>query len=276
MAPYIQDASARTHTHKHTHIAGRLSLRLIRRSASYSHPRAFPSSLCPERGAERRPTLPRTISLQLHPRSSPARPRAAPAGPCPSPCKAVVSSSCWCLLWSRLITRVWFPALCSRLPPQSESACRRVRGGRCTLLFKLMRLKLDLDPADGMYADPLALQRVWPCHHGPVASNVYEIVKHQGDRLRYHPVTSSNGASVRPPLPRLCAWTPSVGTSTYGAGLTSLAGRIRLPAVSTRLSVKERTLMTSTVAMPSLPPSTSMPGAMKSTPSTTPPTTRGR
>jgi hypothetical protein len=49
-----------------------------------------------------------------------------------------------------------------------------------------MRLKLDLDPADGMYADPLALQRVWPCHHGPVASNVYEIVKHQGDRLRYH------------------------------------------------------------------------------------------
>jgi hypothetical protein len=43
VAPYIQDAIARTHTHTHTHthIAGRLSLRLIRRSAPYSHPRAF-------------------------------------------------------------------------------------------------------------------------------------------------------------------------------------------------------------------------------------------
>jgi hypothetical protein len=32
-----------------------------------------------------------------------------------------------------------------------------------------------------LYAEQLAPQRVWPCHPGPVAINVYEIVKHQGE-----------------------------------------------------------------------------------------------
>jgi len=60
----------------------------------------------------------------------------------------------------------------------------------CPSLLKLMRLKLDLYPADHMYANPLAPQRVWHCHPGPVAFNVYEFVKHQGkprsSKASYH------------------------------------------------------------------------------------------
>ena len=145
----------------------------------------------------------------------------------------------------------------------------------CPSLLKLMRMKLDLYPADRMYTNPLAPQRAWHCHSGPVTINVYEIVKHQGK-------PRSSTASYD--LLKRCIGPPNAFSALC---VDALSGDVNLwrwidadrwPNPRT-LTTSTRTLKTSTLSMSSLPPSTSMNGAQKSTTppgSTSTTTTRAR
>ena len=140
----------------------------------------------------------------------------------------------------------------------------------CPSLLKLMRLKLDLDPADDMYDNPHFNGCGYTADRWRLTCmRLSETLA--PDSLRNRHITWSKSASARPPLPRRSARTPSVVTPTCGDGLTQLRVSTStkrdlplrhprpLPAASTRPPART---MTSMVAMPSPRPSISMPGAM--------------